>query len=73
MKESFNKQYTFLYDVYCMKTYIEDNNEYWTEGVCYEASRDGNTWIIKTNFGGAGYVGKDYLLNDFDEYFIYLS
>lgn len=58
--------------VQCTQTYVEDDNEYWTEGHYYEAeylSDEEWTYAIETNFGGVGKVGPDYMLDDFDEYF----
>lgn len=58
--------------VQCTQTYVEDDNEYWTEGRYYEAeylSDEEWTYAIETNFGGVGKVGPDYMLDDFDEYF----
>lgn len=75
MKDGFNKtvNMTFLYDVLCFKSYSEDGNEYWSEGNVYKASRNGDYWYIKTNFGGIGVVGDGYAIEDLDDYFIYLS
>ena len=53
----------------CIQTYVEDNNEYWTEGRVYEFSKNGDTYEIETNYGGFGKVGKGYMCDCFDEYF----
>lgn len=58
--------------VQCIQTYVEDDNEYWTEGRYYEAeylSDEKWTYAIETNFDGVGKVGPNYMLDDFDEYF----
>ena len=75
MKDGSNKpvNMTFLHDVLCFKSYSEDGNEYWSDGNVYEASRNGNYWYIKTNFGGVGVIGDGYAIEDLDDYFIYLS
>ena len=63
----------FLFDMLCIKSYSEDGDEYWSEGCTYEASHDDKVWYIKTNFGGVGRVGADCMIEDIDEYFVYLS
>lgn len=55
--------------VLCTQTYIEDNNEFWTEGRVYNARHFDGRWLIETNFGEIGYVGEAYMLDDFDSYF----
>lgn len=55
--------------VLCTKTYIEDNNEFWTEGRVYKARFEEDKWLIETNFGEIGFVGKAYMLDDFEAYF----
>lgn len=64
--KQFLKRYNY---VLCTKTYIEDNNEFWTEGKKYKAHKRKNEWLIETNFGDIGYVGEAYMLDDFDSYF----
>ena len=56
--------------VKCITSYVEDCDEFWTEGNEYGAKhkRDGN-WEIETNFGSIGCVGSGYMLDNFDEYF----
>lgn len=63
----------FLFDMYCFKSYSEDGDEYWSEGCAYEAAHDEHFWYIKTNFGGIGVVGAGRMIEDVDEFFIYLS
>lgn len=60
----------FKRTVFCTKTYIEDDVEYWTKGCYYDAikHRDGN-WSIKTNVGNIGGIGPAFMINDFDEFF----
>lgn len=55
--------------VLCTQTYIEDNTEYWTEGKKYNACHQEDRWLIETNFGEIGFVGKAYMLDDFEAYF----
>ena len=64
--KQFLKRYNY---VLCTKTYIEDNNEFWTEGKKYNARHEDDRWLIETNFGDIGYVGEAYMLDDFDSYF----
>lgn len=53
--------------VLCLESYHEDNDEFWTAGVVYDAMkhRDG-TWSIETNFGNEGRVGEGRMLSDFE-------
>lgn len=53
----------------CIQTYVEDDNEYWTEGRVYEFSQNGDIYEIETNLGGVGKVGKGYMCDRFEEYF----
>ena len=55
--------------VLCKQTYIEDNNEFWTEGRVYKARFEEDKWLIETNFGDIGFVGEAYMLDDFEAYF----
>lgn len=55
--------------VLCTQTYIEDNNEFWTEGRVYNARHVDGRWLIETNFGNIGCVGEAYMLDDFEAYF----
>ena len=56
----------------CIQNYWEDDDEFWTAGKTYAATKhkDG-TWSIKTNFGSIGKAGIGYMLgkDEFDEYF----
>lgn len=53
----------------CIQTYIEDDNEYWTEGRVYEFRKDGDTYEVQTNYQGYGKVGKGYMCDCFEEFF----
>lgn len=53
----------------CIQTYVEDDNEYWTEGRVYEFSQNCDIYEIETNLGGVGKVGKGYMCDRFEEYF----
>lgn len=53
-------------DVLCICNFVEDGNEYWSEGCCYEfIGMDGEDYLIRTNFNGVGRVYAE----DFDDYF----
>jgi len=63
--ENIEKKY-----VKCLCSYVEDENEYWTQGCTYEFQECGEgNYEIETNFGGHGCVGPDYMCNSFEEYF----
>jgi hypothetical protein len=58
--------------VQCTQTYVENDNEYWTKGHCYEAeylSDEEYTYAIETNFGSVRKIRTRYTLENFDEYF----
>ena len=58
-------------EVKCIKTYIEDTEEYWSKGNYYQAKKlPNNEWKIKTNLGTWGRIGDAYMINDINEYFI---
>lgn len=56
-------------EVKCIKSYVEDDEEYWSEGNIYNARKTNDGWKIQTNLGNWGRVGSDYMLDNFDEYF----
>lgn len=61
----------FMFDVGCLKSYIVNGNEYWTECKTYEATRDedNDCYFVKTNFDNVGVIDAENL----DDYFVYLS
>lgn len=61
----------FKRTVRCLADYVEDCERYWTKGKTYGACKhhDGN-WSIETNLGTIGSVGPDFMLDDFDKYFV---
>lgn len=58
-------------EVECILDYVEDGIEYWSTGCKYKATKhhDG-TWSIITNYGNVGKVGRYYLLDNFNDYFV---
>lgn len=57
-------------EIACIKSYVEDNIEYWSAGSIYNATRHKNgNWNIMTNLGRKGAAGPDYMLDNFEEYF----
>lgn len=55
----------------CVQDYVEDGIEYWSTGATYKATkhRDG-TYSVETNEGTMGSIGRGYLLEDVEEFFI---
>lgn len=53
-------------EVLCVKSYVEDGDEFWSEGSYYTVlSETEEGYKIEHNFGGVGFVYAE----DFDEYF----
>lgn len=59
-----------VFEVTCIQDYIEDGECYWSEGNKYICkTNDFITFEINTNLDTVGLVGKNYLCDNFDEYF----
>ena len=57
-------------EIACIKSYVEDDTEYWSAGVIYNAVQHKNgNWNIMTNLGTKGAAGPDYMLDNFEEHF----
>lgn len=52
--------------VYCIRSFVEDGNEYWSEGCHYKiVAMEDDDILIRNNFNGIGRIYPE----DFDSYF----
>lgn len=79
--EIYGESFSHVFEVVCIRSYEEDEEEYWSKGCQYSCGTDdGETFYIETNsnldgsnLDELGCIGPYNVINDISEYFRILS